>query len=65
MHGIMFFGAAGLVKAILITLFTGSIGWLMGFINEKKAGGSLMPSWSIHAVANVFSGICSAFLFLA
>ena len=65
MHGIMFFGAAGLVKAILITVFTGSIGWLMGFINEKKAGGSIIPSWSIHAIANIFSGICSAFMLLA
>ncbi len=65
MHGVMFFGTAGLVKAILITLFTGSIGWLMGFINEKKAGGSIIPSWSIHAAANIFSGICSAFLLLA
>lgn len=65
MHGVMFFGTAGFVKAILITLFTGSIGWLMGFINEKKAGGSIIPSWSIHAAANIFSGICSAFLLLA
>ena len=62
MHGVMFFGAAGPVKAVLITLFTGSIGWLMGYINEKKADGSIIPSWSIHAIANIFSGICSAFL---
>jgi len=64
MHGIMFFGAAGPVKAVLITLFTGSIGWLMGYINEKKAEGSIIPSWSIHAIANIFSGICSAFLLI-
>lgn len=62
MHGVMFFSAAGLVKALLITVFTGSIGWLMGYINEKKAGGSIIPSWCIHAVANIFSGVCSAFL---
>ena len=65
MHGIMFVGAAGPVKAVLITLFTGSIGWLMGYINEKKAGGSILPGWGIHAAANIFSGICSAFLLLA
>ena len=65
MHGVMFFSAAGLVKALLITVFTGSIGWLMGYINEKKAGGSIIPSWCIHAVANIFSGACSAFLLFA
>ena len=65
MHGVMFFGAAGAVKAVLITLFTGLIGWVMGYINEKKAGGSIIPSWSIHAAANIFSGVCSAFLLFA
>ena len=65
MHGVMFFSAVGLVKALLITVFTGSIGWLMGYINEKKAGGSIIPSWCIHAVANIFSGACSAFLLFA
>ena len=64
MHGALFFGAAGPVKAVLITLFTGFIGWLMGYINEKKADGSIIPSWSIHAIANIFSGVCSAFLFI-
>lgn len=65
MHGVLFFGTTGIVKAVLITLFTGSIGWLMGYINEKKAGGSIIPSWTIHAAANVFSGICSAYLLFA
>jgi hypothetical protein len=34
----------------------------MGYVNEKKAGGSILPGWGIHAVANIFSGICSAFI---
>ena len=62
MHGIMFFSVSGMIKAILIILFTGSIGWFMGFVNEKKADGSIIPSWMIHAAANIFSAICSAFL---
>ena len=65
MHGVFFFSAAGIVKAVLITLFTGSIGWLMGYINEKKADGSIVPGWIIHAAANIFSGLCSAFLLFA
>ncbi len=62
MHGIMFFSVSGMIKAILIILFTGSIGWFMGFVNEKKADGSIIPSWMIHSAANIFSAICSAFL---
>ncbi|MBO7452367.1 MAG: CPBP family intramembrane metalloprotease [Clostridiales bacterium] len=64
MHGAFFISAVGIVKAILIIIFTGSIAWVMGFINEKKAGGSIIPSWCIHASANIFSGICSAFLLI-
>ena len=65
MHGIMIFSAAGFVKALLITLFTGAIGWGMGLVNEKKADGSIVPSWIIHMAANIFSGLCSAFLLFA
>ena len=60
-HGIMFFSAIGILKSMLIILFTGIIGWIMGYINEKKANGSILPSWFIHAVANIFSGIYYAF----
>lgn len=60
-HGIMFFFAIGILKSMLIILFTGIISWIMGYINEKKANGSILPSWFIHAVANIFSGICYAF----
>lgn len=60
-HGIMFFSAIGILKSMLIILFTGIIGWIMGYINEKKANGSILPSWFIHVVANIFSGICYAF----
>ena len=64
MHGIFFFNTVGVAKAVLIILFTGTIGWVMGFINEKKAGGSILPSWFVHSSANIFSGICSAFLLI-
>lgn len=61
-HGIMFFSYTTVIKAIVITIFTGLIGWFLGFVNERKAGGSLIPGWCIHAAANIFSGVCSAFL---
>lgn len=62
MHGVMFFSYTGIIKAVVITFFTGTIGWFMGYVNEKKAGGSIIPGWCIHAVANIFSGLCAAFM---
>ena len=64
-HGIMFFSTVGVIKAILIILFTGAIGWFMGYTNEKEAEGSILPSWCIHSIANIFSGVCSAFVLIA
>lgn len=61
LHGVMFFTSVGAVKAILIIVLTGAIAWFMGYINEKKADGSIIPSWIIHALSNLFSGICAAF----
>lgn len=62
MHGVMFFSLVGISKAILIIAFTSSIAWFMGYINEKKANGSIIPSWTIHALSNIFSGLCAAFM---
>ncbi len=62
LHGIMFYSSVGIVKTLIIMVFTGAIGWCIGYTNEKTAGGSILPSWCIHAIANIFSGICSAFL---
>lgn len=62
MHGVLFITTAGFLRTIWIVLFTGMIGWLMGFINEKIAKGSILPSWCIHAGSNIFAGLCSAFL---
>ena len=61
MHGILFFPVAGAIKAAVIIFFTGVIAWLMGYMNEKKADGSIIPGWMIHAVSNIFSGLCAAF----
>lgn len=64
LHGAMFFLLVGVVKAILIIIFTGVIAWFMGYINEKYSNGSIIPSWIIHTVSNLFSGICAAFLII-
>ena len=64
MHGVLFFSMIGVIKATLISLMIGALAWFMGYINERKAGGSIYPSWIIHAISNIFSGICSAFSIL-
>lgn len=64
LHGVMFFTLVGAAKAVLIIAFTGAIAWFMGYVNEKCANGSIIPSWIIHTVSNLFSGICAAFLII-
>jgi membrane protease YdiL (CAAX protease family) len=61
LHGIMFFNVLGPVKAIVIILFTGIVAFAMGHINEKKANGSILPSWFIHALSNIFASIVAMF----
>lgn len=61
LHGALFITEAGVVRALLLVIFTGAIAWVMGYINEKKANGSICPSWIIHGVTNIISGVCSAF----
>jgi membrane protease YdiL (CAAX protease family) len=61
-HAVMFFNLVGTAKAIIILIFTAAIAWFMGYTNEKKADGSIIPSWTIHAIANIFSGLCAAFM---
>lgn len=60
-HGIMFFSLTGVLKAIIITFFIGTVAFAMGYINEKKANGSIIPSWIIHALANTFSSVAALF----
>lgn len=61
LHGIMFFSLVGVVKAIIIILFTGIIALAMGYVNEKRANGSILPSWFIHALSNIFASMIAMF----
>ena len=61
LHGIMFFSLVGIVKVTIIILLTGIVAYAMGYVNEKKANGSILPSWYIHALSNIFASIISMF----
>lgn len=59
-HAVGFFGQVGLLTAVPVFCFTGGIAFVMGYINEKKADGSIIPSWTIHTVTNIISGLVTA-----
>lgn len=61
LHGAMFLGAVGIGKAAVIALFTGAIGWVMGYIDEKQSGGSILSSWMLHGIANFISASVAMF----
>lgn len=64
LHGIMFFSALGALKAGIIILFTGAVAFAMGYVNEKKANGSILPGWFIHALSNIFASFAAMFSFM-
>ncbi len=53
MHGIPFGLASGkILVAVLLTLLPAAVGFYMGWVNEKKCGGSIVPSWLMHGITN-------------
>lgn len=63
-HGFMFLKVLDVGSIMMITGFVFAIAYGMGYINEKKTQGSIVPSWLIHAAANIFSGLCAAFMLI-
>lgn len=61
LHGVMFFSLVGIIKTLIVIVFTGAIAWLMGYANEEKANGSILPSWIMHGIANTVSAMVSMF----
>ena len=60
-HALMFIQLTGYLKAMAIMTFISHIAYIFGAINEKKAGGSILPSIFIHALANTVVGLLFAF----
>ncbi|MDR2196391.1 MAG: CPBP family intramembrane metalloprotease [Coriobacteriales bacterium] len=54
LHGIMLFGRFGLAAPLLVIAFTGTLGWLMGYMNDK-ANGSILPSLLLHGTSNLYA----------
>lgn len=60
LHGIPFGLATGnWFVCILLTLLPASMGYVQGWLNEKAANGSIIPSWILHGLMNFLSVISS------
>lgn len=64
LHGVGFFIMTTPPKALVIFFLTGFCGWMLGYLNEKKFGGSILPSYLCHGVGNVLISALSAFSLL-
>ena len=56
-HFVGMLGPLGLVWALGIFAFTTALGACFGYVNEKLANGSIVPSWIGHALANTTTGL--------
>lgn len=61
LHVALFASFADPVRLLLIGILTGASGWIAGWLNEKSAGGSILPGWALHASANLLVGFGAAF----
>jgi uncharacterized protein len=61
LHGILTYQTIGLVKAIIIVIITGTIGWFEGYLNEKQSGGSILSSWMLHGTTNLLAALSVMF----
>lgn len=51
-----------LLPAAGTAIYSGSLGLLMGWLNERMGGASLVPGWILHALANLVSAYFTLFL---
>ncbi len=61
LHGAIFISFTGWKMAFIIVVVTGLAGWLMGYINEKHSGGSIISSWILHSFANLVAFIAAMY----
>ena len=61
LHLLLFINYLPVLSLIAITVLSGINGWIMGWLNEQAAGGSVIPSWMLHSLANLLVALGSAF----
>lgn len=61
LHLLLFINYLPVSSLVAITVLSGINGWIMGWLNEQAAGGSVVPSWMLHSLANLLVALGSAF----
>lgn len=61
LHLLLFINYLPVLSLIAITVLSGINGWIMGWVNEQAAGGSVLPSWMLHSLANLLVALGTAF----
>ena len=61
LHVAMFVSFADPIRLLSIGILTWASGWIVGWLNEEGAGGSILPGWALHASANLLVGTAAAF----
>lgn len=56
LHGIAFI-PYGILTVCIVVAFPIVLGYIFGWVNEKKSNGSILPSWVIHGTSNVIAPI--------
>lgn len=64
-HGAMLWTVLSFPIILLVVLSTGLAGYVMGWMNERVSGGSIMTSWSIHSLTNLMTACLSMFQILS
>jgi membrane protease YdiL (CAAX protease family) len=54
-------GQVGIPEGIAVVVYPMIPALIIAYINEKKAGGSILPGWIIHGTANAFYGLVQLF----
>ena len=62
LHLLMVWGQVNFIAGFVIVVYPMVMAVLFSWINEKKAGGSIYPSWIIHSILNSVTGILQALL---
>lgn len=60
-HLTMVWGQVGIIAGIVIVVYPMIPAVAFAYLNEKKAKGSILPSWIIHGTLNTVSSIFSLF----
>jgi membrane protease YdiL (CAAX protease family) len=52
--------SASTAAVTMLVAATGVSGWLSGWLNERRARGSILPGWAAHATANLIAYLAIA-----